>query len=218
MKLIAIPSRFEADPVLRKMRNRRRRRQFDFPCWHGTLAGHACTLAVIGMGPPHCVSRTRTLIESLHPGSLLLAGFAGALDPELPQGHLHHCATGESIHTVEHIVGSPEEKRSLWQSTGRPLIDMETAHVRALCREWQIPFSVLRIVSDTAQDSLPTEVLRHSYDANRGQTTPFRMAFHLLCHPSGIPALIRFLQPLGPLREKLGEAVASTLPPPDEGY
>ncbi len=207
MQAIVIPSQFEADPVLRRIQGRKRLRKFSFPCWEGTLAGWPCVVAVIGMGLPHCLDRTRLLIECLHPGSLLLAGFAGALDPELPQGHLHHCPTGSTIHTVNHIVGSPEGKASLWQSSRRPLLDMETAPLVELCQEHQIPFSVLRIVSDTAEESLPTEVLRHSYDSVKGQTTPFRMAGHLLRHPGSILPLIRFLRPLDSLRDRLALAI-----------
>lgn len=69
-------------------------------------------------------------------------------------GHLgvpHHRG---AILPVPRLVSSPAEKQALWLKTGATAVDMESGHLAALARSLEIPFLVVRAVSDTASDPL----------------------------------------------------------------
>lgn len=59
-----------------------------------------------------------------------------------------------AILPVPRLVSSPAEKQALWLKTGATAVDMESGHLAALTRSLEIPFLVVRAVSDTASDPL----------------------------------------------------------------
>jgi adenosylhomocysteine nucleosidase len=131
---------------------------------------------------------------------IVLAGFAGALDPSLRVGDLvvteganvlqdsHLCRFG-SIHTSGHIVSTPEEKAGLFARTGAVAVDMEHGIVREYARSLGVPFVAVRAISDAAGDVLDPLVLRLVNEW--GRPRPAAVAGALLRRPTLLPQLIR---------------------------
>src|SRR5699024_10904775 len=105
-------------------------------------------------------------------------GFAGGLDPDLKLADLVRVKTiihssGDSISldtpalsagkigkliTVDDIVDSPEAKQKLRQSSSAHVVDMESLYVARLCQENGIAYTPLRVISDGANETLPSYI------------------------------------------------------------
>ena len=60
--------------------------------------------------------------------------------------------------TVDRAVRLPSDKRKLFEQYGAAAVDMETFAVAEVCRRMDVPFSSIRVISDTADDELPRDV------------------------------------------------------------
>jgi hypothetical protein len=131
---------------------------------------------------------------------IVLAGFAGALDPSLRVGELvvteganvlqntPLCRVG-AIHTSGQIVATPDEKAELFARTGAPAVDMEHGIVREYSRSLGVPFVAVRAISDAAGDMLYPAVLRLVDEW--GRPRPAAIAGALLRRPTLLPHLMR---------------------------
>jgi hypothetical protein len=90
-------------------------------------------------------------------GVIIMAGLAGALDPELTIGS---CVYGTGIYTSDQLIGTPEEKARLFKETGAAAVDMETAIVLKAARAARVQFYPVRAISDTARDSIDPELFK----------------------------------------------------------
>jgi adenosylhomocysteine nucleosidase len=137
-------------------------------------------LTVIGI-------RAVRLPQQIEARAILMAGFAGALDPLLRIGDIVHDDPPGTIHTSTQIVATPTDKATLYKSTGAKAVDMETAIVRALAQRLGISFVGIRAISDTAADSVDPAVL--NFVDETGRLRPAALAKALLQRPSLIPQL-----------------------------
>jgi nucleoside phosphorylase len=149
-------------------------------------------LTVIGVG-------ARNLPKELRADFLILAGFAGGLDPTLGVGDgvleagadvilPSGCRRGRFL-CVDHILATPNEKRSSFTNTGATAVEMESAKVRALAERSGACFIHLRTISDTAGQALNPAMLRFLDD--RGRVKPAALAKELAFQPTLIPELLR---------------------------
>lgn len=72
-----------------------------------------------------------------------------ALAPELP-------VTGGSLVGVAAAVTSAREKERLYAATQAVALDMESHAVAAMARELGVPFLAIRVIADTARQSVPS--------------------------------------------------------------
>lgn len=201
---VLFPSHFEGETFLKAMSDKAPARlEVNLPTWLGKLEGREIAVGVIGMGPPHCASRAEAFIRYYQPTQLILAGFAGALDPNLKRGEVIINRGEGNIHTANDVIATAEDKARLLRETGAPLVDMESAHVAAVAEKHNLPLTVIRAVSDLASEAVPVDILQHSYDQPRGVTTPVKLGLHLATHWGDIPRLMRFLKPLSAVRRGL---------------
>ncbi|SIO59782.1 adenosylhomocysteine nucleosidase [Singulisphaera sp. GP187] len=149
----------------------------------GECEGKVIALIVAGMGREAARRGAQLLLDGHRPRSIVSAGFAGALDPELRRNDLvmasevvdlegQRCAIdlGVSQHaprprvrsgrllTVDAIVRTAAEKAELRERFAADVVDMETSAVAALCHERSVQFLSIRVVSDEAGVDLPAEV------------------------------------------------------------
>jgi len=131
-----------------------------------------------GVGPASAGRALDALLPS-RPGLVLLAGFSGALAPDLGVGRLvvadavlgpdgatypvtHPLtvpgAIAGPIVATERIVGTAAAKRELFARTKALAVDMESATVARRCAEVGVPFACLRVISDDAANDLPPEL------------------------------------------------------------
>jgi nucleoside phosphorylase len=249
MILILIPSHFEAKTLIAELAGRREFRVGEADCAEGEIGETAVTVGVIGMGPPHAALRARAVMEAVKQGAgsgereagnqletsnskletlrgVILAGFAGALNPELKRGEIFVTA-GENyllpllpeaerprsalLATVDKIAGTAEAKKEMFESTGAWLCDMEQAHVAAVAQELGLPFVGVRIVSDEAHEDLPAETLGRSYDQETGTYTPWKLAGHLTRNPFRTVPLAAFVRLLPPVRNHMSRCLHTWL-------
>jgi adenosylhomocysteine nucleosidase len=87
------------------------------------------------------------------------------------------------------IVATAADKRALAARIHAGAVDMESAAVARVARDWRKPFVAIRAVADPAGMAIPPAVLQAT-DSN-GAVNLLRLLGHLLTHPAGLPALVR---------------------------
>lgn len=65
-----------------------------------------------------------------------------------------HCSPRPLV-TVEEALHTPESKRRCHEACGAVVVDMETAAIAAAARELDLPYLSIRVVLDTADETLP---------------------------------------------------------------
>jgi len=111
------------------------------------------------------------------------------------------------IVSLDRVAVTAEEKRALGQATGCSAVDMEYAEVSKIAGEWGVPVGAIRVVSDTAADSLPLDFNR--YRDAQGRFSRGRIALAALGRPfTAIPGLLRLNNHCTLAAEKLGEFFA----------
>jgi nucleoside phosphorylase len=231
MIVVLIPSHFEAKAFIAGLVGRWESRIGGADCTEGKSGEEAVTVGVIGMGQPHAARRARAVLVDLKQRNanfrgVILAGFAGALNPELKRGEIFVTAGAAhllpllaaaerpreaKLATVDKIAGTAAAKRELFERTGAWLCDMEQAHLEPLAQEFGVPFVGLRIVSDEAHEDLPVETLGRSYDQQTGTYTPWKLAGYLALHPLRIAKLAAFVRLLPPVRNCLSDRLHTWL-------
>jgi hypothetical protein len=139
-------------------------------------------LTVIGI-------RAVRLPRQIDARGIILAGFAGALDPILGVGDIVRDDPPGSIYTSSDIVATAREKADLFARTGARAVDMENATVRRFAEQIGVPFFGIRAISDTANEDLDPRVLR--FVDETGRPRPAAIAKGLLLRPALIPTLNR---------------------------
>jgi len=114
--------------------------------------------------------------------------------------------------TVDRVITQPEEKAALRGAlalNGPAAIDMETAAVARVAAEQGVPYLSLRIISDTADESLP-DLLK---DAQRedGSIDRTRVMQSVVWTPSAVPALMRMRRRVQSAADILAERVSAAL-------
>jgi adenosylhomocysteine nucleosidase len=153
--------------------------------YDGLLQGRRVLAINSGVGIEAADRATEKVISRHHPEWIVSAGFAGALREELRRGHIvmansvadlsgreleiglrmdpQAIAATRGLHvgrllTVDHILRSPEEKRSLAEKHQALACDMETIAVAEACRRNKVRFLSVRVISDGLDDALPPEL------------------------------------------------------------
>jgi nucleoside phosphorylase len=247
MILILIPSDFEAKTFLSVIEGGVRGRIGKPETVTGKIGGEDVMVAIIGMGMPHSALRAREVIrkcgmrnaergmneplidnpsplpetqspkpETIH--GVILAGFAGALEPSLKLEDIFVTAGAEyllpllpteerprvaKLATVDEFAGTAAGKKALFEKTGAWLCDMEQAHIVKVVEEFGLPFIGIRIVSDDAHAELPGDTLGCCYDVTTGEYTTGKLIAHLLRHPFRIGPLVSFARSLPPIRNRM---------------
>lgn len=154
----------------------------------GEVAGKLVALIVAGLGRDAARRGAGLLLDGHHPRWIVSAGFAGALDPDLPrysivmpnevidgEGHRYaidvavpppegegdrtpRISTGRLL-TVDRIIATAAEKAEIRGRFDADLVDMETSAVAAMCSERAVRFLSIRVISDEAGVDLPPEVV-----------------------------------------------------------
>jgi adenosylhomocysteine nucleosidase len=176
------------------------------------IAKRITSLAVIGWKRPDAA---RYLIEQ-GATKLLSFGLAGGLDPALKTGDLiipsklvmtngstretsadfRHVVDGMfpkartgAMYASHHVVSTVADKYDLFSRTQAQAIDMESADLARVAEAAGIPYAVLRVIADEAEDTLPPAALAALNDL--GDVALSRVVGSLVRHPLQLPALMR---------------------------
>ncbi|MCF7668447.1 MAG: hypothetical protein K9N48_01570, partial [Verrucomicrobia bacterium] len=92
--------------------------------------------------------------------------------------------------SIDWIITSSEAKHKLHYASGADAVDMESAVIRRICKDNNIPSANIRAILDTANENLPLDFNKHKTDEfnlnYRG------IALDILNNPSSIKNLIAF--------------------------
>lgn len=91
-----------------------------------------------------------------------------------------------TVVTVENVVWRAEEKQALGKVSGAIAVDMESAAIAQAAAAVGVPFSLVRAVSDRADENLPMDFSLWLTPWGR-----MRGMAQLFMHPSILPSLIR---------------------------
>jgi adenosylhomocysteine nucleosidase len=213
----------------------------------GTLAGRRVALLVTGDGERNARAGIAALFDQLPIERLVVIGVSGALTSDLGPGALvvgdRVCdgdgvlpapadlvapairrtgARPATIVTARRIADSVPERARLLQLFGAwpgpAAVDLESAVFARAARAREIPWLVMRAISDTADERLPALLNRARAD-DAGAVDRARLLRGLLLAPGALPALLslrgrvaRCAQVLAAATERLlgmpGEAAA----------
>ncbi len=70
--------------------------------------------------------------------------------------------------TTDRVIATATEKNLLGRETGAELVDMETFAVAEVCRRHNLPILAIRIVLDTADEELPSDIQKILHHAQSG--------------------------------------------------
>lgn len=153
----------------------------------GKLADRNVVVARSGAGRDAAARAAEAVISGHRPPWVISAGFAGALRPELKRHDLVMADTlvdpsgnrltvdlkvdpaalagAPRVHvgrllSVDRIVHLPREKASLGEKHQALAVDMETFAAAEVCRQGQVRFLAVRIISDAMDEELPHDLLR----------------------------------------------------------
>jgi len=224
---LAFALEHEAAGIVRDLQEADSFRIGELPCRTGTIAGKKVVVAIVGMGAQTAGRRTALLADHFSLEVLILAGYAGALIPELKRNTallaanylsphaepwtarlpgIRHAA----LHSAAEVAGTPAARRAL-AGKGYEIVDMETGAVAAVTLSRGIPLLPLRVISDEDGDVLPTAALAASFDLERQRPDVLRLLAHLAVHPGEIAPFARFVGHLGPAREALTNSVRALI-------
>ncbi len=160
--------------------------------------------------------------------AVILAGLAGALDPDWDEGDLssfHAEAWPEFAvwarskpavrvgkwHTAHEIIETGLAKLELGRKTGCGLVEMEWDYVAEACRKRNAPLVGLRAVSDHADKLLPADLFLLGCDAVTGKSTPVKIGFHLALRPWRLRELLPAVSGCIHAREVMSKALGEFL-------
>ena len=92
--------------------------------------------------------------------------------------------------TSQELVCGAALKSKLFHDTAAVAVDMESAAVGVVARLHGVPFMVLRVIADTAADTLPA-VLQRAIGADRGDPLAWLSWLSLMGAPAAWPGLIQ---------------------------
>jgi adenosylhomocysteine nucleosidase len=181
--LILTGVEFEARALARALALHRQP-SFPFPAF----GRDSIRVAPVGLAAALCDARWADLMEGLGRPLVISAGLCGGLDPRLKAAHLvipsavlgpsgarqdvdtaasraaaasagATACTGLLI-TARAVMTTPEAKASLFAQTGAVAVDMESAFIMARAAASGCPALVIRAISDSAEESVPTALIR----------------------------------------------------------
>ncbi|WP_018290308.1 hypothetical protein [Verrucomicrobium sp. 3C] len=216
---IAFAVKHEAKEFLAALEKKRWEKAAAASLCTGKLGDKEVAVAIIGMGRERAARGTEQFLRQFPVRVLVLAGYAGALRPEIQRGEIavasNYLDAGSAlwvsggkvpelrIATASAVVGNPEGRRQLAKATGADLVDMETEAVASIARSRGVPFLSLRVVTDDFEDRLPVDAIGAAWESEGGSIRPIQLTLHLATHPAEIGPLLRFVRFLPQARHRL---------------
>jgi len=204
----------------------------------GRLGSQPVVLATTGDGARNAREGIAALLAAVPAGHLLVLGISGGLPADLREGDVVVAtrvldeAAGTSVAapgpameavarasgarpaavvTARHIADSVAEKRRLSELAGAPtsVVDLETAGYVAAAQGTGLSWTVLRAVSDTADQALPA-LLNRARDEG-GAVRRGSVVRGLLGDPGALPALMSLHRRLKLCAEALARAATAVV-------
>lgn len=180
-------------------------------------------LVLTGMGGATASGLVGAILGREAIKAVIITGFAGATDPAYAVGQVVTpieildgqtgqrykpslpCDAWRTLYTSPKLIQSPSAKRMIFEDHGAAAVDMESAPIAAQCEAHQVPWVCVRAISDTAQASLPSYLMKMTFPDGRSNVAA--AALHALTHPWHIPTLMRVGRDAKKAAQSLARAV-----------
>jgi adenosylhomocysteine nucleosidase len=216
----AFPLAHEAAPLLKICTQKESFSIGGLHCTLGNFDDRPVLIALVGMGRVAAGARVAEIFKYFEPGVLVLAGYGGALVPQLKVGQIIVSTNYSSkdvisflrllnafafgvFCTEDHIAGTRAQRDRVAHAGRGQVIEMETAAVAEVVDEHDIPFVAVRAISDDYAHTLPVRALAAGFDPARGRATPLRLLAHLATHWQEVRPFFHFVSNLSLARRNL---------------
>ena len=105
------------------------------------------------------------------------------------------------------VANSEDEKRRLFDQTGALVVEMEAAGVAERTKRAGLPFSCIKVISDTASESFAFDV--NSMRTSEGRIARGKIVVHAFTRPNTVPGLFRLKRRTDEAARVLGEFLVS---------
>ena len=188
-----------------------------------TLGGKTILLVANGPGPKLAAGAVDAALEHGEVDGLVSIGFCGALDPALapldifvatevlgagpalPPAASNRPYRSGKLLSIDRVVSTASEKAELLK-TGAGAVEMEAAVLAKRTQDANIPFYVIKVVTDAANESFPLD-FNHVRDAE-GRFDRGRILLAALRKPRIFPALLQLNRRCNDAAEVLGDFLA----------
>ena len=210
---LLVPTRFEGVGLLKCLANLKCIKDKSVCAYLGRYMGQPIMMVIISVGK-RSAKIVSQFLERYKFERLVLAGFAGGLDPRLQRGTVIF-ASAENYQNLIYCSGVPiakvVDKQNCFQQTACKIVDMESSCIAELARKHQMPLTMVRVVSDDAHEELPMDALSHGYDLEKGSYTPLKMMKYLMRNPTSIWKVLNYVRAIKPVQKILTEAVLQAI-------
>lgn len=211
------------------LRNTELASKLDWPVSFARMArlkGNAVLLIANGPGPKLAAQAVNTAREHEKVEGIISIGFCGALDPRLapcdvfiatavigaatpsmPAGFGRAYKSGKLL-SINRVAYTAAEKNELREKCGADVVEMEAGAVAERAEHFNIPFYAIRVVTDTAGESLPLDFNRVR-DAE-GRFDRLRIIAAAAQHPGILPGLLQLNRRCKAAAHILGDFIADT--------
>ena len=177
-------------------------------------------MLITGMGRRNTEAAMAGALAHSRPEIVLTAGVAGGLRPGVSLGTVLVQTPAESglekvlvqagarrgkIVCADRVASTSEEKKKLHASTGADAVEMESGHIMTWCARENIRAATVRVVLDTAEETLPLD-FNALMDKNQ-RMDYWKLAKVLMRSPGKIPALIRLQRRSSQAAESLAKVL-----------
>ena len=205
------------------------RQKYGVRHWRLASISTAVWLGVTGDGAEAAGRSLRIWLDEIMPTHVVVIGLGGALSPDLTPGTLiegrevedaegahalvpwfssHSMALSAKMFSAPQIVGSTAEKARLWKAMGKPeltSVDLESSAYARTAYDAGVKLSVLRVISDGADEDLPDEIT--SSVGKDGSVLRWQVAMRAAINPGVWPRLMSLRSRLKLASERLALAV-----------
>jgi len=216
----AFPLAHEASEFLKDCTQKEQFTVNGLRCTLANFRGRPVIVALVGMGQKLAAENTATVFQYFRPKAFVLAGYGGALVPQMHVGQvtLSNNFTSESLQpflrilsgfdfatfcTTDEIVGTPARREEYAKATQSQVVEMETAAVADVVLARDLPFLAVRVISDEYQHVLPVGALAAGFDPAKSRATPFKLLAYLVLHPKEFAPFKKFVSGLNLARKNL---------------
>jgi adenosylhomocysteine nucleosidase len=230
--------REELRPLLRRAQVTETLRLGELTVHRGRIAGRSALIAETGDGPRRAAEGLRILVDRFAIDRLIVIGVSGGLSADLEPGALvvasairdgrcalpapdapwieraldRSSALAGSVLAADRVLCSRADKRrgaAALSASGPAVVDLESAAYARVAAESGIPYTVLRAVSDAADEPLPLDFNRHRVES--GALDRAGILRHALLHPALIGPLWRLRRRVALCAERLADVVCGLL-------
>ncbi|HSI03287.1 MAG: hypothetical protein ACAI38_12900 [Myxococcota bacterium] len=177
-----------------------------------------------GMGRKNAEAAILRVLAGGRPGHVITTGVTGGLRPDLAVGDIVFDTSdpglagalialgGKPVRfaTTEHVLVTVADRQRLREQTGADVVENESGFIRAICRNRGVNCTIIRAISDTADQDLP-------FDFNKlvgpDQNVDYcKVAWALLSAPWKLPALLQLWRNTNIATKKLSAFLRQALP------